>query len=60
MKLKVKRFHDSVLDAELMLRVLEGAIDAQLMPRRNSPCHKRLRRIIKDLGIKKPLPLKWK
>lgn len=34
-------------DAKLMLKVLEWCISNQQIPAKNSPCHKRLKKIIR-------------
>lgn len=39
-------------DAELMLVVVEAAIEAGLPISKGSPCHKRMKKILRKLGYK--------
>ena len=39
-------------DAILMLRVIDGCIKWGVVPRADSPCHKRIQKIIKESGYK--------
>jgi len=39
-------------NAILMLRVIDGCINLGIVPRVDSPCHKRIQKIIKESGYK--------
>jgi hypothetical protein len=44
---KMKKLKKLMPEPLLMLVVLEACIKVQVLPARNSPCHKRLRQIIR-------------